>query len=363
MNATLEKQIAQFVERYRRATQEDLLSRIPKEIALDARTEIDPFTQSVLQQLRRDLEDWEASARGKDLLGQLPLLGLGGHVRALKELIRCGALARTIALVQTQPSRAQEQRINALSIAWEVNVAVLWEGSFAIGVAFSPDDPLGHYTVWICFGAAAGQAGASTGTQGGVWTCDPAGVGGLSFGVQGTLEAKAIGGTLAVSIGTSGTGVLLTLGVGVQAGLSPAGWYTEILFDSEYDRPPFYQDDGEHFLILTKLECVKISGGDGDHNEVYFDFSANDVYWYRYPTWSYFPMAEGDTWYCGRSVKLQDWVDIYLYDVDDTSGNDLLGKTRINREDLSEGNEVQFELSSKNGFDERLYYIYAKLIY
>jgi hypothetical protein len=362
-NTTLASQLAPFVERFRRSPSPEVFTTGPRPSAPTGGTEPNAFTLAVLQQLHQDLADWEASARGKDVLGQLPHLGLGGRVKALKEVIRCGALDRTISLVRTNPDRTAEQTINALSIAWEFNVALLWEGSLAVGVAFDPFDPLGLYTVWVCLGAAAGEAGVSTGTQGGVWTCTPEGVGGLSFGVQGTVEYGPGGATLAVSVGSSGVGFLLTIGVGLQVGAAPSGWYTMILFDSAYDRPPFYQDDAEHLLILTKLECENIAGGDGDHNEVYFNFSANDVYWHRYPQWSYFPMAEGDTWNCGRSVKLQDWVDVYLYDVDDTSGDDLLGNARINRSQLTVGQEVQFTLTSKNGLDERLYYIYAELIY
>jgi hypothetical protein len=233
-----------------------------------------------------------------------------------------------------------------------------------IGVGVNPHVDHSGGVVFVTVAAGAGLTiGGDGGFQLGFYTQVPSNIGGSAAGVEFGLSYY---GGLAVGLWrTSSHGdwaITFSLVTGIDVTASAAISYTYILIDATTTGPTA-QEPAAHFLILTRIECVNISGGDGDNNEVYFQFVPDGGSTYRFPWTSYFAMAEGDTWYCGRSVMFNDSVVVTLYDQDDF-GDTNLGHTSISLSQVNTTSETQFTVSSTGGiFDDRLYYVYAKLVY
>ncbi|MCA9045680.1 MAG: hypothetical protein KDA69_15240 [Planctomycetaceae bacterium] len=251
----------------------------------------------------------------------------------------------------------------SVGINFEVELILAFSGTpgGAIGIG---DSQVVSASAFLSLGLDEGvEAGALAGVQFGLWKASPEDLGGWSIGGELIVDDE-LGGAIGASWNLSGSelqGVWLTLGVGVDDGGEMQESYTFILGGFVGFLRPVYQPRKTHFLILTQLYCENPST-DGGHNEVYFTFQADSDTMYYYPTYDYFAMAEGDTWYCGRSVMFDESIAITLWD-EDTGGDTNLGSCSISYSQLTAGQEVKFTISSSHGLDERVYYLYAKLIY
>ncbi len=134
------------------------------------------------------------------------------------------------------------------------------------------------------------------------------------------------------------------------------------------DHYPVYQaGDANHFLILGDLVCVN-KYDLNEHDEVSLTFRPDGGTTYRYPTWDTYSMSEDPndpdhTWNLGRSIKYNDYVDLYLW-----VGNDDHPTVRVNFSDFSSStgtvsktfyrdgsisngwNEIKYTLSIQNIF-------------
>jgi hypothetical protein len=296
-------------------------------------------------------------------MSQMPLDDLAN---ALATLMDSEVLVPTLALVNSEASA--DSNVQSISFGLNFEGEVVLGFTATLGYAIDPADPNSGSVTFLTLGLDEGvEAGALTGLQLGFWVNSPEDLGGPSVGAEVLIDDD-----LGATVGAYWTptddflGIALTFAVGIDDGIEFQESYTFVLTSIDLAIPPIVQPDATHFLILSKLTCENISGGDGDHNEVFFTFKPDSGAVYPYPTWDYFAMAEGDTWYCGRSVKFDSQVAIVLYDVDGTSGNDKLGNITINYSDFSDvanGTDVSFKISSQQGLDDREYHMYAKLIF
>ena len=213
------------------------------------------------------------------------------------------------------------------------------------------------------------DADAALGEEAGFWNCEYDNFGGKSFGV--ILAGEDVGGfsvglfASSLNILSSITGFSIGLAEGVGIEISACVTYT-VQMDPLDSLRSVYQFPKSHFLILTKLVCNHTSpDGAGDEDEVYFTFRADDDIEYYFPKTNYYSMkdsGEFDTWECGRSVWFNNSVEIIVYDQDDGSGDDVIGKGTINLNDLpTNGTEVSFDLLDEVD-DESSYTMYAKLV-
>lgn len=206
--------------------------------------------------------------------------------------------------------------------------------------------------------------------EAGFWNCEYNDYGGMSYGV--IAAGEEVGG---ISIGVFGSSIRIldsftgfSIGIAEGEGIEISGCITYTIQMEPLDSlRPVYQFPKSHFLILTKLVCNHTSpDGAGDEDEVYFTFCADDGIKYYFPKTNYYSMKDSgdfDTWNCGRSVWFNNSIEIVVYDQDDTSGDDVIGKGTITYSQLpSDGSEVSFDLLDEVD-DDSSYTIYAKLIY
>jgi hypothetical protein len=205
--------------------------------------------------------------------------------------------------------------------------------------------------------------------EAGFWNCEYNEYGGKSFG--GIAAGEEVGG---ISIGIFGSSIRILdsftgFSIGIAEGegieISACVTYT-IQMDPTDSLRPVYQFPKAHFLILTKLVCNHTSpDGAGDEDEVYFTFCADNDILYHFPKTNYYSMKDSgdfDTWNCGRSVWFDNSIEIVVYDQDDSSNDDVIGKGTINYNDLpTNGSEVSFDLLDEVD-DDSSYTIYAKLV-
>ncbi len=213
------------------------------------------------------------------------------------------------------------------------------------------------------------QAGAMAGVQFGLWNEAPADLGGSLQGVEIDfgLEVEFSAGFY---FNTSGRrGIAITIGTGIEDGISFVEYYTYILGDQGVDPylKPVVQSRKSNFLIIETLKCVHPSNdGSGDENEVYFTFQAdggtNTVY--PYPTYSNFSMKEGQVWACGRSVWFNSSVAVTVYDEDAGNDDDVVGYFSIILSQLKLNESITFHSTKdySSGFDDVEYTINVKLI-
>lgn len=211
------------------------------------------------------------------------------------------------------------------------------------------------------------QAGAMIGVQFGLWNEAPADLGGSLQGVEIDLGAE-VEFSAGFYFNTSGRrGIAITLGAGIEDGISIVEYYTYILGDQGVDPylKPVVQPRKKNFLILESLKCVHPSNdGSGDENEVYFTFQADGDTVYPYPTYSNFSMKEGESWACGRSVWFNSSVAVTVYDEDAGNDDDVVGYFSIVLSQLKLNESVIFNSTKdySSGLDNVEYTMKVRLI-
>lgn len=277
-------------------------------------------------------------------------------------------LAETFTGVILKAARKAIEAIGAESVSIGINfeIELLLGVTGTLGYAYGIGDGSGQTSVFLSLGLDEGvEGGAMAGVQFGVWKSAPTDMGGYSYGGE-ILFDDELGGSIGIYFsGDELSGLTLTLGAGIDDGIEFQESYTFVLGAGSVGGSylqPVYQPRKDHFLILTKLYCEN-EASDGGKDEVYFTFQSDDDTVYHYPTYDYISMDEGDTWECGRSVMLNSYVKITVWDEDD-GPDDNLGSCTINVSDLQVGAAAKsFSIHSKNGLDERQFYIYAELLY
>lgn len=361
MNKNIESQSVPYVVEL-----QDKMAQKPASAAAISYTPSDA-EKKALTEASLAFEKWKASPEGQQKMAALDQMTIQDVSQMLTDLISGPVFAPTVAML-TPPNLPSIPDLGfgfksfSIGLNFQAQLIVGFTGTIGVAIGFR-DSSLGTAT-FLSLGLDEGvEAGAMAGVQFGFWKSAPNDLGGYTWGEEVIIDDEA-GAAVGVYENADGSlsGVTLTLGAGVDDGGGVQESYTFILSDGNI-LPPIYQPDASHFLILTKLKCVNISGGDGDKNEVYFKFTPNGGATYPYPSWDYFSMAEGDIWNCGRSVKFNSSVYVEIYDTDDTSSDDLLVSGTINLSNLQVGVEKSFDWKSKNGLDEREYIMYAKLIY
>lgn len=363
MNPTFESQIAPYAEQLRAlpAPAGDTTTLTPPTPT--------PLQKRILRHASKAIKAWENSEEGQAQMDAMRQMSVDELKQALTDFLNGSVMASTIAMI-TLPDNLPNLGFQSITIGvdFEAEILIGLTGSSGISVGIEglmSGNPVEQVAYYLSLGYDAGvEGGAMGGVQFGIWQCMPEDFGGKWKGAEVMIDDD-----IGIAVGahknsSSGDwGFTIDFDAGIDDGVATQTVHTFLLFKGQLGFPPIYQPEADHFLILTKLYCENISGGDGDHNEVFFDFQVDGGTTYPYPTWDYFAMAEGDTWYCGRSVRFDSSIYISLYDSDDTSGNDLLGQVNIPYSDLVLNEEISFSIYSKHDFDVRQYYIYAKLIY
>lgn len=325
-----------------------------------------PKNEKEVAELFQDTwNDYKATKAGSKNISNLKKSSIEDIQFGLKEIYQGPAFSKCIA------------KFSSMDLGSLKSVSLGLSGSVALGVGvvigagciFDIKDPLkveGYVTGGGLFGI---DADAELAEEAGFWNCEYDEYGGKSFGV--ILAGEDVGGftvglfASSLNILTSITGFSIGLAEGVGLEISACVTYT-IQMDPLDSLRSVYQFPKSHFMILTKLVCNHTSpDGAGDEDEVYFTFRADNDIEYYFPKTNYFSMKDSgdfDTWDCGRSVWFNNSVEIIVYDQDDTSGDDVIGKGTINLSDLpSNGTEVSFDLLDKVD-DESSYTMYAKLV-
>lgn len=362
MNSYIESQMAPYAAEFQASLGQKPTART------SSKREVPESAKAVLQQADADYRTWMATPEGVQAQAQMATMDLQQATQMMSAMVGSSSFKATMDMLQNLPNMPDLSNLPlksfTIGINFEAEVILGFSGTlgFAVGIGESSGV---EGVSFLSLGLDEGiEAGAIAGVQFGLWTPSPSDMGGWSFG--GELIVDDVAG---VAIGAYWSlegdflGATLTTGVGADDGGELKESYTFLLTHGSLGIPPMYQPRKSHFLILTKLECVNISGGDGDHNEVFFTFQPDSGTVYPYPTWDYFAMAEGDTWNCGRSVWFDSSVAVKIYDSDGTTSNDLLASGTISLSDLQSTNPKTYDWTTKNGLDEREYKITAQLLF
>lgn len=199
------------------------------------------------------------------------------------------------------------------------------------------------------------------GAQFGIWTSPPSDLGGFSLS---TAIEVGMGPDVEVAIAyTRSSGFLgfaMSVACGEGVGLYEGESYTYVLgtaaenqaiFDKFFNRPA-YQPRKKNFLMIDWINCKHPQNESDDNNEIYFTFQVdNDDTIYHYPTYNYYSMEKNDRWYCSRSIWFDEKVTIKIYDHDDLSSDDQVGKYHINLGQLEEFG-IEYKFNSSHNYSE-----------
>lgn len=256
-----------------------------------------------------------------------------------------------------------------IGLSIEVEAIIGFSGTIGVAVGVGNSKGMQSAEFLAVTGEMGFGFGAMVGVQFGLWDRSPENLEGNRWGMEIDLgfEAEMSAGIYLDDEGISG--LAITVGIGVEDGIAAVDCYIYILNGQGVDPylKPVVQPRKSKLLIIESLKCVHPSNdGAGDENEVKFVFKADqDDTWYPYPTYSYFSMKEGDTWWCGRSVWFNSVVSVTVYDDDGmSSGDDVVGTFRIESEQLQLGQSRTFESTTdySSGMDKVEYTISVKLV-
>lgn len=326
---------------------EEYVSRYPYSFSID-RPQItsNPDLKPILNEAKKAWEQYAQTAEGKKMVESFSTKDLHEIRASLPEIIDHPIIKKLIDWLREKDFLAA-----SFSIGLKLEAEALIGFTGIIGLAVGIGTANGKESVeYLTVALAEGiELGVMLGVQIGVWVVSPGELGGFSLCTEVDL-----GFDVELSEGTyykvkEFLGETITVGVGVEDGISEMECYTFILGD-QGDNPrdpyikPVIQKPKKNFLIIEKVKCVHPSNdGAGNENEVYFIFKPDGGKEYHFPTYDYFSMKEGETWDTGRSVWFDDYIDITIYDEDGTSENDIVGTFHIPLSQLSVGQSKVFQ--------------------
>ena len=364
MNNTIQSQIANFKQQYE-ANGPQNAAGVPRP---KSSMSVGAGEQQIIDAAAKAWNAYRESPEGKVFLKRLPTMQLNEARLSVQEL--AGGPVFKVVQELLKIVNSDHFPIKSFSFGLNVQFEFLLGFNVTIGAAVGAgDSSSAEGATFLSLGVTEGaEAGVLIGAQFGLWRNTPQNLGGWSYGAELIVE-DGTGIVVSAMFSKKGSenpanlqGITVDIPFGIDDGVAVEETYTFILGSSDGYLRPAYQPRKSHFLILTQLRCDNIAGGDGSHNEIYFTFQADGDTLYHYPTYDYFAMAEGDSWDCGRSVMFDSSIVITLWDEDD-GPDDNLGTCTINIGDLSVGSTKTYSIHSKNGFDERQFYLDAQLLY
>lgn len=316
--------------------------------------------REILAEASRAAEGWRRSTAASERLRDADPETVR---RLLDELLAGPRFARTRELIAAHNASEADVGfpIEAVSIGLygQVDLGLGLYGS--TGYVADLDDPSTTQAGYVLGGLEEGAIeGADVGVEIGLWRDSTDDLDGY-YNAQNVDVDDGVGGALfALEHHEEVAAYLVDVGVGEDDGVAE----NELLmltFDPAW--APVEEADAKHFLILTRIECLETS--ERGHDEVYFEFTPDGGTTYRYPPGKYYSMSddpddedEDKVWLCGRSVKLDSYVDVDVRD-DDTTGSTLLASFRFNIADF----EGPGATSVKTASDAGKYKLTAKLVY
>lgn len=276
------------------------------------------------QAIAQAVKAWNASAEGQALKRRLAGASMEDIRHAVAQMLASPTFAPVQALVQEHARVQAKDRsleIRAVSLGLEFMVDVILGVQGSIGVAVPPQDWFNEqeYVVYLSGALEEGaDETAFVGVSLGLWNINPTDLGGSSWGLEAEL---GLGDEVVVEVSfgnsalTNFIGLTIADGIGEGGGGEAVESYTLVW---NWDAPHVYQPPQPNYMIVQSIVCDKT--GEFGSDEIYFKFTPNGGYTYRYPTRGRFSLKEGQTWNAGRSIYFKDSVLVELFDNDD--GND-----------------------------------------
>jgi hypothetical protein len=307
-----------------REKREEVLANLPK-------LEPPPEQRALVRETADATRAWQASPGVEE---QLAALRAARTVDDLHDAVRAMVEAPQFTSLHDVMQKLRDLGLNTMTIGIAGSLAVVVGAQGSAGVAFVWSDwkDLDRDAFFL---SVSGEIGVTVAAVGGVsfgfYNSEPIDLRGWSVSLQGEAGDGA-GMQVQFSWGVTATfpwirfsdlhfkfqGFSITLIGGEDVGLE-----ADLSYTFTWREPQVRQPRADHYMILTRIDCVKQS--ESGHDEVFFNFMIDGTRTYRYPTFGEMPMTAGDVWYPGRSFLFNDSVTVQLFDADDVSSNDSLG--------------------------------------
>lgn len=295
-------------------------------------------TQALLAELAAALREWRASPEGQAFLAsfatrsadeiraQLDALVRGPHFDAVRKFSLKGWLADFLPKSLT------------VGFSGQIELGIGAYGSIGYITDLTLEDRQGGLYLLLADGEGL-EGAADVSIQVGVWKKSADEVSGKYTGGEADGGDIIDGSVFALFEDEDRQAVLVDIDVGIADGLSALKYHMHThVFGSS---GPIAQAPASHMLILETLQCLDTS--ESGHDEVYLKFAIDGATeQYRYPTWSYYPMKPGGasgSWNLGRSVWCDEQVEVSVYDMDETSSDDLIASFTVKPSDFSAAGE------------------------
>lgn len=336
-----------------------------------AGTEKNPIDPAILKALADAKKAWEALPENQAKLQAMRQMGLHELVKALREISRDPIFAPAFAMGQHRGVKSASDDLSgdigsfSVGLAGQVDLGVGVTGT--LGYAFDPNDET-QFSVFLSVGVVGGpDAELDAGVELGAWTSSPTQMTGFMVGAGMGLDPDGFGASGAGFVSCDLTllppsiipnfeswGAALTLSLGEGGGLLAVLSFTLVIITESI--PPIAQPNADHMIMISSIKCVQKQDNDSDKDELYmlFQIDGNDTT-FPFPTWSHFSIPEGGTWNCGRSIKLNNSVNVTLM-----NGGDTIDSWAINFSNL----QSSYSCNYKDGMlNQVAYTMYVSKVY
>jgi len=327
--------------------------------------------ESMLTQVTSAINAWRESPEGQSALKSASQGQLDALRQAVNQLFQSELFVNFFQKLRSNRSLSEISlpiKSIALGFVGQIDLGVGIYGS--LGYAADIDDVSGSSVVYIYGAFTEGlEAGLDAGAQLSLWRNSVSDMPGYYWGCE--LDVTDVGGFAVAGLAKEKDddvvqAVLVDLTGGENDGVDGLEFYAVTINITHY---PVAQQQAQHLLILTNLQCLNTM--ESGHDEVYFLFTPDGGTTYRYPTWNYYAMSASSkdpesNWAVGRSVWFNNSVKITLYDDSDVLGSFTfnlqgcsssddscqnlpnVGSTATATSDIKDGiNEIEYKMSAQ----------------